>query len=137
MGKAGKVKDKFIFLDSQETISLKRNAGASWQGVQMRTKQKPSMVTSPFAHSITGTLQKQGDISNLRPSSEPEQEDVSPLNDVHADLGRRLQARRSLSSPDLASLAAEPEQNVEHAPFPSFQAGKQPAHLHMTRCLIE
>lgn len=100
----------------------------------MSGKRKPPVVTSPFEDSRMDTPQTQDDNSKLLFSNEPETEDVSPLNDLHADLGRGLQARRSLSSPDLASLAAEPEQSVEHAPPSIFQAGKhQKALLQFTR----
>ncbi|CAL8462122.1 g1653 [Coccomyxa elongata] len=81
------------------------------------------MDTSPFAQSRMGIPQTQDDNSKLLSSNTPETEDVSPLDDFHADLGRRLQARRSLSTPDLSSLAAEPEQNVERASPSNFQTG--------------
>ncbi|BDA45975.1 probable phosphatidylinositol 3,4,5-trisphosphate-dependent Rac exchanger protein at N-terminal half [Coccomyxa sp. Obi] len=89
----------------------------------MSGKQKPLMGTSPFALSRRGSPLMQDGNSNLFASNEPEIEDVAPLSDLHADIGRRLQARRSLSTPDLASLAAEPQHNVERASPSSYQAG--------------
>lgn len=97
----------------------------------MSGKVKPPMDTSPFAQSRMGTAQTQDDNSKVPSSNTPETDDVSPLDDFHADLGRRLQARRSLSTPDLASLAAEPEHSVERASPSNFHTGKQPAVLHV------